>query len=261
MTDRRQRQKEMRAARREAERRRASRRELRRRVLIALGIGLGLAAAFLVLGTFGNRPPTLPAAFLMFRDQATACGAEAPPQPEPATAFAQPEDQGLAAGATAVATITTSCGDITVELDQAGFPLTANSFVFLARHDFYDGLVFHRILPGFVAQGGDPNGDGTGGPGYAIADEFPPADFAYEPGVVAMANRGSGTTGSQFFVVLGTDARALGNTFSVLGRVTAGEETLQRIAGVPTAVQSGSAERSRPLETVYIEDVVIDVSP
>jgi cyclophilin family peptidyl-prolyl cis-trans isomerase len=260
MTDRRQRQKEMRAARREAERRRASRKELRRRVVIALGIGLGLAVAFLVLGTFGNRPPSLPAAFLMFRDQATACGAQPPSPPEPAATFGQPEDQGLAAEATVVATITTSCGDITVQLNQADFPLTANSFVFLARNDFYDGLVFHRILPGFVAQGGDPKADGTGGPGYSIADEFPAEDFAYQPGVVAMANRGAGTTGSQFFVVLGDDASALGNTFSVLGQVIAGEETLQRIESVPTAVQSGSAERSRPLETVYIEDVVIDVS-
>jgi peptidylprolyl isomerase len=137
--------------------------------------------------------------------------------------------------------------------------LTAESFVFLARSGFYDGTVLHRIVAGFVAQGGDPQADGTGGPGYVVPDEFPPEGFVYEPGVVAMANRGLGTTGSQFFIVLGEQAAALRPQFNVLGRVADGEDTLEKIEMVPTAQQPGSAERSRPLETVYVEGIDIEL--
>ncbi len=259
MTDRRQRQKELRAARAEEERRQASRREMRRRIIMALAIGLGLAATFLVVGTLANRAPTLPASYLAFRDLPVACGAEAPPLPEPVGNYDAPVDQGLAASLKA--RLVTSCGEIEIALDPAAFPATANSFVFLASKDFYDGLAFHRILADFVIQGGDPRADGGGGPGYVIADEFPDPGFTYEVGVVAMANRGPGTTGSQFFIVTGEDARVLGSTFNILGRVISGQETIDLITSVPTAVQPGSAERSRPLEAVYIDDVVVEMSP
>ncbi|MDP3983460.1 MAG: peptidylprolyl isomerase, partial [Acidimicrobiia bacterium] len=108
---------------------------------------------------------------------------------------------------------------------------------------------------------GDPKANGSGGPGYVVPDEFPTSDFVYQPGVVAMANRGAGTTGSQFFIVIGEDARVLGNTFSILGQVVAGQDVLDRITAVPTGVLPGTTERSRPLESVYLEDVTIEVSP
>ena len=255
MTDRRQRQKEQRAARLEEERKAATRKEFRRRIVVALAIGLGLTGLLVLITVLGNQPTTLPASYQAFRDQPTACGAEAPPEVE-IMSFPEPEDQGVGTEPV-TATINTSCGPIVLELDPANYPATVNSFMFLAREGFYDGSVFHRIATDFVIQGGDPEATGTGAPGYVVPDEFPPDDFIYEEGVVAMANAGGGTTGSQFFVVVGDDARVLNNTFNVLGRVGSGQETLDAIEAVSTAAAPGSNERSRPLEAVYIESIEI----
>jgi len=255
MTDRRQRQKEQRAARLQVERKAATRKEFRRRIVIALGIGLGLAGVLLLTSVLGNRPDALPASYRAFREQPTACGAEAPAEMQ-IMSFPAPEDQGLGNQPVNV-TINTSCGPIVIELDPAANPETVNSFVFLAREGFYDGTVLHRIASDFVIQGGDPTATGTGGPGYVVPDEFPPDDFVYEQGLVAMANAGAGTTGSQFFVVVGDNARVLNSTFNLLGRVVSGKETLDAIEVVPTAVSSGSNERSRPTQTVYIEGIEI----
>ena len=255
MTDRRQRQKEQRAARLEEQKKAATRKEFRRRLLVALGIGLGLTAVLVLISVLGNQPTTLPASYQAFRDQTTACGAEAPPEVE-IMSFSEAPDQGLGSSPVTV-TINTSCGPIGIELDPASYPETVNSFVFLAREGFYNGSVFHRIASDFVIQGGDPEATGTGGPSYVVPDEFPPDDFIYEEGVVAMANAGGGTTGSQFFVVVGENARVLNNTFNVLGRVVSNHETLDAIEAVPTSVAPGTNERSRPVETVYIESIEI----
>jgi cyclophilin family peptidyl-prolyl cis-trans isomerase len=256
MTDRRRRQKEQRAAKRETERKQSARRELWRRLGIAVGFG-GLIVAILVVGSiFGPDEGSVPSSYEGYRGQETACGGT-PPEPEVVMEFDSPEEQDdLGDGATAM--VTTSCGDITIELDPEGFPETVNSFVFLARAGFYDGQVFHRIVPDFVAQGGDPQADGTGGPGYDISDEFPDDDFEYETGVVAMANRGRGTTGSQFFIVLGDAARVLTNQFNIVGRVTDGFDTLEAIAGVELTNRPNTNETSLPLETVYIEEITIE---
>jgi cyclophilin family peptidyl-prolyl cis-trans isomerase len=148
-----------------------------------------------------------------------------------------------------------------MELKNAEASATVNSFVFLARQGFYDGQVVHRISQNFVFQTGDPQADGTGGPGYVVPDEFPTdEDFAYEVGVVAMANRGPRSTGSQFFVVTGDDGQFLTNSFNVLGQVTSGQEAISQIMAVPTATAPGSNEQSRPLETVYIDSITIDVA-
>ena len=256
MTDRRQRQKEQRAARLEEEKKAATRKEFRRRVIIALGIGLGLAGVLLLTSIIGQRPQSLPASYRAYRDQPTACGAEPPPEVEIMT-FSQPEDQGLGSESV-IATINTSCGPIVIEMDPAGYPETVNSFVFLARAGFYDGTVFHRIAADFVIQGGDPQATGVGGPGFVIPDEFPPDDFSYDEGSVAMANDGATTTGSQFFVVVGENARVLNSTFNVLGRVVSGQETLDAIEAVAASVAPGTNERSRPVETVYIEGIEIE---
>ena len=165
----------------------------------------------------------------------------------------------VTADATVTATVATSCGEFVIELDPGSSPNTVQSFVFLARQGFYDGTVFHRIVADFVVQGGDPEAVGTGGPGYSIPDEFPADGFVYEPGVVAMANAGRGTTGSQFFVVVGGDASVLLPQYNVLGRVIEGDETLDAIAAVPTATRPGSREKSLPRESVYIEGIEITV--
>ena len=112
-----------------------------------------------------------------------------------------------------------------------------------------------------MVQGGDPDADGTGGPGYIIDDEFPEdEDFTYDEGTVAMANSGANSTGSQFFIVIGEDARHLVPLFNVLGTVTSGRDTLDRIAAIETGSAPGSVEQSLPRETVYIESISIDVS-
>ena len=260
MSDRRQRQKEQRAAKREAEKKQAARSELGRRLGTAGIFGLIVVALLAFTGVFGGETTELPAAYEGFRDQPTACGAEQPP-PEQVISFEAPEQQSdVTPTSKVMATLATSCGEVVIELDPAGYPETANSFVFLAREGFYDGQVFHRVVENFMAQGGDPNANGTGGPGYVIADEYPDEEFVYEDGVVAMANRGSRSTGSQFFIVIGEDGRFLTNSFNVLGTVVSGRETMDKIAAVRTGAAVGSSEQSLPLETVYIETVTIDVS-
>lgn len=260
MSDRRQRQKEQRAAKREAERKQESRRELGRRLGTALIFGVLVVAIFAVSGAFSGDDTEVPGSYSDFRDQPTACGAEAPPE-EQVMSFDAPEPQAdITATAVVTATIATSCGDFAIELNNAGAPETANSFVFLAREGFYDGQVIHRIAENFVFQTGDPQANGTGGPGYLIADEFPEDGFVYEEGVVAMASRGARSTGSQFFVVTGTDGRFLTNQFNVLGTVVSGQDAIDQIMGVPTGAAAGSVEQSRPLETVYVESIDIEVA-
>lgn len=250
----------MRAAKRETERKQKARKELGRRLITALVFGLIVVGIFALGGLFGRGETDIPASYEDYRDQPTACDAAQPPA-ESVMTFAAPEQQAdISEGSTVTATITTSCGDIVIDLNTSAAPETVNSFVFLAREGFYDGQVLHRIAENFVFQGGDPSADGTGGPGYFIADEFPEAGFVYEEGVVAMANRGARTTGSQFFVVTGDDGRFLTNSFNVLGTVTSGDDAIRRVMEVETAQAPGSNERSLPLESVYIEAVTIEVS-
>jgi peptidyl-prolyl cis-trans isomerase B (cyclophilin B) len=278
-TNKRERQRENRAKKLEEQKKRERQLKLRKRVIrITILVAL-LAVALLLPTILGNSedattttaaltvptttaPPTtldpaaLPSDYDGYRAQPTACGAEAPP-PVAEMTFAAAEDQAIAADATVTATLTTSCGDIVLELDPALAPQTVNSFVFLARQGYFDGSVFHRIAD-WVLQGGDPSGTGGGGPGYAVPDEYPPADFSYEKGTVAMANSGQpGTTGSQFFVMLAD--RALPPQYSVFGRVRDSDETLQRIVSVPVGLNTNLGEQSLPLESVYIESVEIEV--
>jgi cyclophilin family peptidyl-prolyl cis-trans isomerase len=129
------------------------------------------------------------------------------------------------------ATMVTSKGTMTIALDPAAAPRTVNSFVFLARYHYFDGIVFHRVIPGFVLQGGDPTGTGTGGPGYKFADELP-ASGRYELGSLAMANAGPDTNGSQFFVISGPDGMRLPPSYSLFGKVVSGLDTVAAIDAV-----------------------------
>ncbi len=261
MSDRRQRQKEQRAEKRQTEKKQAARKELFRRLGTALIFGLVVVAVFAFSGIFAGDSEALPSSYEGFRTRPTACDADQPP-PETVMSFEAPEQQSdITSTGKVTATMTTSCGDIVMELDPASSPETVNSFVFLAREGFFDGQVFHRIAEGFVIQGGDPEANGTGGPGYIIADEFPTEpDFIYEVDAVVMANRGARSTGSQFFFVIGEDARHLTSSFNVLGRVLSGQDALGRMEKVPKGVLPGSVEESLPLETVYIESVTIVVT-
>jgi cyclophilin family peptidyl-prolyl cis-trans isomerase len=221
---------------------------MRRRLALILVCALVVTAC----GDDAGPPVTAPA-YEGFRAQPTACGAAAPP-PARSMQFTVPDDMQLTGNV--VATVHTSCGSIVLELVPQLAPQTVNSFVFLADRGYFDGTAVHRVVPGFVIQAGDPTGSGTGGPGYRLPDELPPQGFVYGPGVVAMANAGPDTSGSQFFIVIGDtglDAR-----FSVFGVVVDGVETLARIVAVPLGVGPGGFEPSRPLETIYIERVEID---
>jgi cyclophilin family peptidyl-prolyl cis-trans isomerase len=260
MTDRRRRQKEQRAAKREAEKKQEARKELGRRLGTALVFGLVVVGIFVVGAYFGDDEGQLPGGYEDFREQPTACGAEAP-EPEAVQSFDAPEPQeDITAGSTVTVTLATSCGDIVIDLDPVGAPQTSNSFVFLAREGFFDGQVFYRIVEGFRVFSGDPEANGDGGPGYVIPDEFPPGEFEYTPGMVLMDNVGRGTTGSRFFILTGEGASTLNPQFNLLGEVTSGEDTLDAIAGVETAVRPGSNEQSLPLETVYIERATVEVT-
>lgn len=147
------------------------------------------------------------------------------------------------------ARMVTSKGTLSIALDPVGAPLTVNNFVFLSRYHYYDGIVFHRIIPGFVLQGGDPTGTGTGGPGYRFADELPQPG-RYELGSLAMANAGPDTNGSQFFVISGPSGMRLPPQYSLFGKVVTGMDVVAAIDAVGT--QSGT-----PTERVTIESVTI----
>ena len=143
----------------------------------------------------------------------------------------------------------TSKGEFVVALDAVRAPKTVNNFVFLARYHYYEGIVFHRVIPGFVLQGGDPTGNGTGGPGYRFEDELP-APGRYELGSLAMANAGPNTNGSQFFIISGPDGMRLPPQYSLFGKVVSGLDV------VATIDQLGSRS-GKPSELVTIESVTI----
>jgi cyclophilin family peptidyl-prolyl cis-trans isomerase len=145
------------------------------------------------------------------------------------------------------ATIETSAGTMTAELFATEAPMTVNNFVFLAREGFYDGVIFHRVIKGFMIQGGDPTGTGRGGPGYQFRDE--PVSRKYERGILAMANAGPNTNGSQFFVMHAN--YGLPPNYTIFGRLTGGEDVLDKIATAPTGAQD------RPVDPVAIRSVEI----
>ena len=131
------------------------------------------------------------------------------------------------------ATMETSVGTMVIALDPIKAPKTVNNFVFLAREGYYNGVVFHRIIRGFMCQGGDPTGTGRGGPGYSFADELPKAR-QYEIGSLAMANAGPNTNGSQFFIVSGSSGVGLPPSYSLFGKVIKGLEVVEAMQNVPT---------------------------
>lgn len=153
---------------------------------------------------------------------------------------------------TYTATMKTSDGDIVIELNAKLTPITVNNFVYLAKNKFYDNTIFHRIIKGFMIQGGDPNGDGTGGPGYRFDDEQFIGE--YTKGTIAMANAGPNTNGSQFFI-MHADYN-LPKNYIIFGKVTKGLDVVDKIAESPVE-SNNQGEDSKPVNPVKVLSVTI----
>ncbi|MFD0680509.1 MULTISPECIES: peptidylprolyl isomerase [unclassified Paenibacillus] len=156
------------------------------------------------------------------------------------------------------ALVKTNKGDITIELFANTAPKTVNNFVFLSKEGFYNDIVFHRIIKSFMVQTGDPNGNGTGGPGYKFEDELS-STYKYEPGIVAMANAGPNTNGSQFFICTGEDSKSLDQypNYTIFGKVTAGMDTVLKIADTKVEKANNTGELSHPSEKVFMESITV----
>lgn len=217
--------------------------------LIALGVFALIAvvavAAILIGRSGGNDDSTATAA-----NGSSACKQVAAPKPKEVS-YSAPK-QTVTKGEKLTAVVETSCGTFQIALDSNRAPKTVNSFVFLSDKGFYDGLGFHRVATGFVIQGGDPLGNGTGGPGYTV-DEKPPANLAYTKGVVAMAKSSAeppGRSGSQFYVVLAADA-GLPPEYALVGKVDEGLDVVEKIGKLGTPEE-------KPKQTVLIEKISIE---
>ena len=151
------------------------------------------------------------------------------------------------------ATMETSMGTLVIALDPIAAPITVNNFVFLAAQHYYDGVIFHRIIQGFVCQGGDPDGNGRGGPGYKFVDELPKPG-KYQIGSLAMANAGPNTNGSQFFLISGPSGVQLPPAYSLFGQVVKGLDIVEMMQNVPTG------PGDRPKDDVVIRSVTITVA-
>ena len=142
--------------------------------------------------------------------------------------YSAPPEMQIDTDTTYRATLTTSKGDIVLDLYAEHAPKTVNNFVVLSRDGFYDGLTFHRVIPNFMIQGGDPNGTGTGGPGYKFEDETQDNPLRHETGVISMANAGPNTNGSQFFITHAPQPH-LDGRHTVFGKVTQGQDVVDAI--------------------------------
>lgn len=284
-SEKRERQKAGRQARLEEEHKYARRDALKRRVITFTVIGLVVVGVLLLLSNRDSgdsedesSSATTAAAgepvdITVPEPGATITG-ETPCPPadgsaERTTRFERPPPECIDPTADYTATVATSEGEFTIDLDTQAAPSNVNNFVVLSRYGYYDGVAFHRVIPGFVVQGGDavgypqsqqdePAGDpepGTGNPGYTIADELPSAEGAevvYPTGTVAMANSGPDSNGSQWFVVTGAQGEALPPDYTPLGEVTDGMDVVMAIEAF------GTAGEGAPTKEVVIESVTID---
>ncbi len=169
------------------------------------------------------------------------------------TSFDGPFDMCIDPSKTYTAEMVTNYGTMTIALDPIAAPKTVNNFVSLARYHYYDGLTFHRVIQGFVLQGGCPEGSGRGGPGYRFEDELPKPG-RYEVGSLAMANAGPNTNGSQFFIISGPSGVGLPPQYSLFGKVVNGLEHVDVMEKVPT----GAGDK--PNDPMIIESVTITES-
>jgi len=254
-TDKRQRQREGRQARQEELRRAQQRRQQRRRYAIIGVVIVGFLVAFYFLTRSSSSkkkvstsPTTSTSVHTSTSVQKAVAVIPAPanvgcPKPDGSsphyTRFSSAPPMCIDPAKKYTATIQTDVGTITASLDPVAAPKTANNFAFLAGYHYFDGIVFHRVVPEFVIQGGDPTGTGSGGPGYTFADELPKAG-AYKIGSLAMANSGPNTNGSQFFIITGQQGTSLPPSYSLFGQVTGGGDVMTKINA------DGAADPSPP---------------
>ena len=208
---------------------------------LAILVAIGLLAGWLAAcgGSGSSTTATLPSGCVQVA------------QPPPKHVKLMPPKASVSPGERLKAVVDTSCGSFEIALDSSQSPKTVSSFVYLVRKGVYQDTIFHRIVPGFVIQGGDPTGTGRGGPGYRVTEE-PPADIVYSEGVVAMAKAGNeppGSSGSQFFVV--TSDSSLPPDYALLGKVTKGMDVVHAIEEVP----AGPDER--PVSPVVIDKITV----
>lgn len=255
--EKRQRKKEQRRQRIEAEVREWRGRR-RRRLAINLAI-LGVVVGVIAWSVYSNASERRRAAERAAAEKESVCSDRKPQRGGPGS-FESPPPMSIDQTKTYTAAIETSCGRVEIELADDTAPQTVNSFVFLARAGFFNGLTFHRLAPGFVVQGGDPSGNGSGGPGYQVVEPPPPLT-EYPLGTVAMAKTGTdppGASGSQFFMVTGARAASLNGSaenpaeYALLGKVISGREVLQKMEDVGTTGLDGP-----PREPIYIISIQI----
>ena len=213
----------------------------------AVAIVAVLAVLAYASGFFGGGPGPSPAALGTIRPSFNV-------QPPSATPLASPPAQPAGDGTTA--TISTEVGDITFEIFNQSAPVASENFVNLADAGYYSGVVFHRIVPDFMIQGGDPDGTGRGGPGYTIRDE--PIVGEYTRGTVAMARTSApNSQGSQFFIVVADSPFLAGGNYTIFGRVTAGMEVVDQIVNMPSANDEQSGRGGTALDPVVMQSVTI----
>jgi cyclophilin family peptidyl-prolyl cis-trans isomerase len=206
-------------------------------------VAVGVVAAILIGRSGGDSSDST--------TTASAAGCKHVEAPKPKHVSLKAPKQTVKQGEKLTAVVATSCGTFEIALDTKRAPKTVNSFAYLADQGFYDDLTFHRIAPGFVIQGGDPLGNGTGGPGYSV-DEKPPANLSYTKGTVAMAKTSAeppGRSGSQFYVVTAADA-GLPPEYALVGKVDKGYDVVARIDKLGTPAE-------KPKQTVLIEKITI----
>jgi peptidyl-prolyl cis-trans isomerase B (cyclophilin B) len=252
-------------AKQAAKRRAARQRHARQKwAAIAVSVVVLLFAGYMVWSAFLKGEPTKTAS----GGSKTACSTTVPPAAgQKKKTYAHPPPNVLKPGKTYSATVETSCGTFVIQFDRKLAPNTVNSMVFLAQHHFYDGLTFHRTVKNFVIQGGDPKGDGSGGPGYQTVDP-PPKNATYPVGTIAMAKaqaEPAGTAGSQFFVVTSASANAAlapqgqGPLYAITGHVTTGMDVVQKIEAQPQAPGAQQGDGS-PAQKIYIIKMTISAT-
>ncbi|WP_052339306.1 peptidylprolyl isomerase [Gorillibacterium massiliense] len=214
-------------------------------------LSMAAAVAALCLAVFASGCGTK-------ESKSSETGGEAATQQQNAKSWSSAPAMTIDKSKTYQAVFKTDDGDFTIDLFAKEAPITVNNFVFLANHDFYDGVKFHRIMKTFMIQTGDPTGTGSGGPGYTIEDELN-SPYSYEPGIVAMANTGTANTGgSQFFICTGEDSKNLDNipNYTIFGKISSGMDIVQKVADTPVKA-SERGELSVPTQDVLIRDITI----
>lgn len=222
-------------------------------VLVVFAVVAAIVVGAVLIGQGGDSSDDTTASSSSTTEDTKADGScEEVEAPEPKEDSFDAPEEVLEKGEAATAVVKTNCGTFEIALDTERAPKTANSFAFLAEEGFYDDLTFHRVAPGFVIQGGDPEGVGTGGPGYTV-DEKPPPNLAYTKGVVAMAKSEvdpPGRSASQFYVVTAPDA-GLPPEYALVGKVSEGYDVVEKIDALGTPEET-------PKQTVLIEEVTIE---